>query len=212
MDKSDDVIAVLPLARGSTLASASLWVLPAVGLGGVAVAVFSQLQFIPSGVSNRLVDYSLALLMIPIVLGAAAFAIRAAGLACMAVWPGSVGVYAGRDELTIKMGPFGTRRYDVGRLDVRYPYELPADDGEDQFEALLPQERQMAELIPKITHPDARELIDRTIRRMAGGPEDNIVRMLRPAIDFYRAVREGDKGVRGDAEESGAGGPGADRA
>jgi len=212
VDKPKDLIAVLPLHRGSTLASASLWLLPAVGLGGVAVAVFSRLQFIPSGTSNRLVDYSLAVVMIPIVLGAAAFAIRAAGLACMAVWPGAVGVYAGRDELTIKMGPFGTRRYDVARLDVRYPYELPADDGEDQFEALLPEERQVAELFPRITHPDARELIDRTIRRMAGVPEDDIVHILRPAIYFYRAVREGDKGARVDTQESGAGGPGTDGA
>ena len=212
VDKPENVIAVLPLHRGSTLASASLWLLPAVGLGGVAVAVFSQLHFIPSGTSNRLVDYSLAVLMIPIVLGAAAFAIRAAGLACMAAWPGSVGVFAGPDELTIKMGPFGTKRYDVARLDVRYPYELPADDGEEQFEALLPHERQVAELIPRITHPDARELIDRTIRRMAGVSEDNIVRILRPAIYFYRAVREVDKGARVDAEESGAGRSGTDGA
>ena len=72
----------------------------------------------------------------------------------------------------------------------------------------MPQERQVAELIPRITHPDARELIDRTIRRMAGVPDDKIVRILRPAIYFYRAVREGDKGARVEAEESGAGRPG----
>lgn len=206
------MIAVLPLPRGSTLASALLWVLPAVGLGGAAVAVFSQLRFVPSGVSNRLVDYCFAVLLIPVVLGAAAFAFRAAGLVCMAIWPGAVGVYAGRDRLTIKMGPFGTRDYDVGRLDIRYPYELPTDDGEDQFEALLPHERQWAELFPKITHPDARELIDRTIRRMAGIPEEDIVRILRPAISFYRGDREGDKGARVEVEESGVGRPGTDGA
>ena len=130
----------------------------------------------------------------------------------MAVWPGAVGVYAGRDELTIRMGPFGTRRYDVGRLDVRYPFELAVDDGEEQFEALLPEERQVAELIPKITHPDSPELIDRTIRRMAGVPDDSIVHILRPAIYFYRAVHEGDKGARVDAQESGARRSGTDGA
>ena len=212
VDTSDDVIAVLSLPRSSTLASATLWVLPAVGLGGVAAIVFGQLQFVPSGTSNRFVDYSIAILMIPFVLGAVAFAMRAAGLACMAIWPGSVGVYAGRETLTIRLGPFGTRRYDVRRLEVRYPYELPADDGDDQFEAFLPEERQLAELVPRMTHPEASELLDRTIRRMAGMADAEIARVLRPAMDFYRAAGRGGEGARREADESSPGGSGADGA
>lgn len=212
MDKSDDVIAVLSLPRSSTLASATLWVLPAVGLGGVAAIVFGQLQFVPSGTSNRLVDYSVAILMIPFVLGAVAFAIRAVGLACMAIWPGSVGVYAGREVLTIRLGPFGTRRYDVQRLEVRYPYELPVDDGDNQFEALLPKEQQWAELVPRMTHPDASEQIDRTIRRMAGMADKEIARVLRPAMDFYRAAGRGGEGAHREADESGPSGARVDGA
>ena len=45
-----------------------------------------------------------------------------------------------------------------------------------------------------------------------GVPEDDIVHILRPAIYFYRAVREGDKGARVDAQKSSPGRPGTDGA
>ena len=74
----------------------------------------------------------------------------------------------------------------VARIKARYFFELPADDVDEPFEALLPEEEQIAKLIPELTHPDATMPLRRTILRFVHGDEETIAAALRPVIERWR--------------------------
>ncbi|MFH1111127.1 MAG: hypothetical protein V1790_18315 [Planctomycetota bacterium] len=62
--------AVLPIARLRAAGRALVWSVPAGLLGVTSLLIYTSLHFVPSGVSNRLVDYSVALISLPIPLTA----------------------------------------------------------------------------------------------------------------------------------------------
>ena len=165
---------------------AVLWWMPAIILAAVAWEIFRRLNFDPSAVSGRLVDYSVAVVALPIVVAALVCAFHGVRWALLAVWPRRLGVYAERDALVLRLGPFGVRRYDQARLEVRYPFES-LDEAEDaDFEAYLPVDEQMATLLPRLTHPNSDEPLNWVVLRFVSGPEAGVAAALRPAIARWR--------------------------
>src|SRR3989304_7964287 len=104
--------AVLPIARLRAAGRALLWSVPAGLLGVTYFLIYTSLHFVPSGVSNRLVDYSVALISLPIPLTALWSAFKGARWLLLSLWPAPVGVFADERALTLRLGPFGTRSYD----------------------------------------------------------------------------------------------------
>jgi len=179
-------VVVLPVARGRAATRALVCSVPAFLLGITTILIYSRLNFIPSGVSNRLVDYSIAAISLPIPLIAVWSAIKAVRWLLLALWPAPVAVVAEVNTLTLRLGPFGTRAYDTPRLDVRYPFELSQDADGGSFEAFLPEDEQRGKLLPRILHPAAREPLNRVILRVVKESEPGAARTLRPIMDRWR--------------------------
>ena len=178
----------VPLARGRAATRAILWSVPALLLGAAVFVVYSRLHFVPTAVSNRIVDYAVAVAALPLPILALICAIRTVRYVLAVVWPSPVGVYADAQALELRLGPFGTAAYPAGELAIRYPFELSGDD-DGGFEAFLPEEEQMARLLPRITHPRAKRSIHRTILHFMAGGESEIAQALRPAIELWRGER-----------------------
>ena len=178
---------VLPVARGRAASRALVCGVPAILLGITTFLIYGRLNFVPTGVSNRLVDYSIAAISLPIPLIAAWTALKALRWLLLALWPAPVAVVAKDDSLTLHLGPFGTRNYDSLRLDVRYPFELSQDAEGGSFEAFLPEDEQRDKLLPRIVHPAAREPLHRVILRFVKESEPDAARTLRPMIDRWRS-------------------------
>ena len=176
----------LPLSRGRAATRAILWAVPTLLLGAAAFVVYSRLHFVPTAVSNRIVDYAVAVAALPLPVVCVICAIRTVRYLLVVVWPSSLGVYARTPALELRLGPFGTIVYPGRELIIRYPFELSGDEENGGFEAFLPEEEQLARLLPRITHPQAKKPIHRTILHFIAGGESDIARALRPAIELWR--------------------------
>ena len=180
-------VVVLPVARGRAASRAVLCCVPAILLGITAILIYARLNFVPTGVSNRLVDYSIAAVSLPIPLIAVWTFLKSLRWLLLAQWPARVAVVADYDSLTLRLGPFGTRTYDAARLDVRYPFELSQDAEGGGFEAFLPEEEQQSKFLPRMLHPDAREPLNRVILRFVKDSEVAAAKVLRPVIGRWRS-------------------------
>ena len=179
-------VVVLPVARARAASRALVCSVPAVLLTMTTILIFGRLNFVPTGISNRLVEYSIAAISLPIPLLAVLTALRAMRWLLLALWPAPVAVVAEVDSLTLRLGPFGTRTYDAARLDVRYPFELSQDADGGGFEAFLPEDEQRAKLLPRILYPAAREPLNRVILRLVKESEPDATWALCPMIDRLR--------------------------
>jgi hypothetical protein len=192
---------LLPVSRSRAATRGLLCLVPALLLGATGAAIYSRLHFVPTAVSNRLVDYSIAVAALPCPIFTLVFGFRAVRWLFLSCWPGDVAIIADETALTLRLGPFGTRVYDTARLDVKYPFELSGEFDDGSFEAYLPEEEQLARFLPRLTHPDAPEPLNRTIRRFAVGAESDVAAALRSVIEHWRTRREpGDDG--GDGGDS----------
>lgn len=177
----------VPVARLRAWTRAVLWSVAAC-VPGVAVAlILGRLDFRPTGISNGLLEYAIGFAVLPLALLAILSAVKTLRWLLLCVWPGPVGVYAGADALILRLGAFGTRRYDATRLDVRYPSELSGDVDDSGFEAFLSIEEQIASFLPRITHPESTEPLNVVILRYVSGSEYEVAGMLRPVVDRWRA-------------------------
>ena len=186
-------VAVVQLAvgRSNAVTRGFIWAGAAVLLAVVTVTVYDGLTFTSNGVSSAIVDFSIALIALPIPISTIITTWIAGRWFLLGLWPGSVGICACDDELVLRLGPFGTRRYDAARLDIRYPFELAEDEAGAGFEAFLPEQQQRDQLLPSVTHPRAHEAIDRAILRFAVGSEREIAKALGPVIRRWRAEPPG---------------------
>ena len=200
MEREPLVIRVA-LARLRALTRAVFWSVPACGSGLTVTLIFRRLDFHPTGLSNRLVDYGIAVTLLPLALLAIFAAIKTLRWLLLCGWPGATGVYASEETLILRLGPFGTRRYDAARIDVRYPFELSGDLEEGTFESFLPEEEQFANLLPRIAHPDSSEPLNLVMLRYVGGSESGMADALRPVLQMWRA-RE-DQALRSRRANSG---------
>jgi hypothetical protein len=165
---------------------------PAIMLGLIVLAVLGKLEFSPTGFSNRVVDYSLAALVIPVA-GLAIYAgLTSARYFLLSFWPGPLGMVFDERSLRLSLGPFGCRDYDVQHLDIQYPFEQPGDLAGDSFEAFLPVEEQMATLVPRISHRGEPEAIDRRVLRFAAYSEEELAGMVRDVVSQWRASQASD--------------------
>lgn len=183
-------LAIVPVSRSRATTRAVVWLVPAAILGVGAISIYRGVHFVPSGISNRFVDYAIALIALPVPAGALWTAWNALRWLLLALWPARVGVFASDAELTMRLGPFGTAVFEVERLEVRYAYECSGEeDDEAGFEAFIPEDEQHATLLPRITHPKAKAALNRVILRFAQGDEAETARRLRPAIERWRTMQ-----------------------
>lgn len=178
----------IPIARGRMLTLAILWAVPALILGAAVFTIYPNLHFRPTGVSTRIVDFSIAVATFPL-LGLGAFcAFRAVQYFLAALWPGKLGLYADREYLQFFLGPFGRKGFRVAELDIRYPFEREDDEG-GGFEQFLPEEEQRSRLLPRIIHPSEKTPINRILLRFVAGDEARIVAALGAVILQWRGGR-----------------------
>ena len=176
----------LPLSRSKGLTRGTLWGLAAVLILTAVWAVVQRLNFVPTAFSNRLVDYCIALLAVPVILLALLCVFRSLQWVLLAVWPTRIGVFAESNKLTLCFGPFGTRDYDTNGLDIRYPFELSEEDaGEGGFEALLPEEEQRRSFLPRMFDVRTRVEVDRLTLKFASVFEGDLAAQLEPLIAHW---------------------------
>lgn len=167
---------------------------PAILLGLIVVIVLGKLRFSPTGFSNRVVDYSVAALLIPLA-GLSAYgtlaSVRHFLLSC---WPLPLGIVFEERKLLLCLGPFGRWEYDVHMLEIQYPFEQSVDLAGGSFEAFLPVDEQLATLVPHISLSGERDAIDRRILRFAAHSEEELASMVRDVISQWRASQAEDQG------------------
>lgn len=169
-----------------------LCAVPCVIAAGVTIVVYPKLDVSAANSVNRLVACATALVALPAPLTALICGFKFLRYAALWMWPGRVCVFADARVLVFALGPFGTRRFDAARLETQYPFEQLEADGEAEgFEAFLPQDEQIARLVPWLSHPEATPStlsIHRTLLRFCAGDEAEIAARLRPAIDAWRSA------------------------
>ena len=180
---------VLPVSRSRAFFRALLWGIPAALLSAIAVMIYGGLHFVPSGVSNRVVDYAIALGAGPLLVAALWTALKCLRWSALGLWGGPVEIVAAPTTLTFRLGPFGRRVVNVADLDIRYPFELLDDEDEGGFESFLPEEKQRETLLPRVLQSKSRIPLQESILRFAAGEEADIARALRPAIELWRSFR-----------------------
>jgi len=168
---------------------AILWFTPAIVLGVAAWLIFRSVNVTASGLTNRLVEWSIVLAGLPVAASAIVTALLSLRWLLLTFWPATVGVEVDKDALHGRWGPFGSRRFDARRLRIRYPFELIGRDDEDAgFEAYLPEEEQVARLLPRITHPDAHEPLNKTMLKFLAASEADAAGALQPALAYWRSL------------------------
>ncbi len=187
---ADRLAVTLPVGRGRALVKGTVWAAAALLLSVIAAAIYGRLHFQPTAVSNRLVDYGVAVLAFPLPLAALCSGWKAVWWLLLGLWPGTLGVVADRGAVAFRLGPFGTRRYDADRLEVRYPYELADGEADATFESFLPRDQQLERLLPHMVHPASAEPLELVILRFAGCSEEEAAVALRPVIEQWRSPNE----------------------
>lgn len=180
----------LPASRIRAITRGMLWAAPAVLLGVITFSIYSALDFSPTGVSNRLVEYGQAIFALVFPMGALWTAIKALRWFLMGCWPGPVGVFANDHELILALGPMGTNKYDVARLSIQYAFELSDDLTDEGYEAYLPEEEQIRLFLPCLTHPLTKGRINQMILDYVISDEESAAAAMRPAIEHWRSQQE----------------------
>ncbi len=190
-DTRCDAVTV-PAGRVRALTRAVAWSVPAAGAVLPAVLLFSRVDLSRSALSSRMVELSLAAAAVPFALAALGCMFVALRWLLFAAWPARVGIVAEAEALELRLGPFGSQRYDTAQLDVRYPFELIEDEEDGGFEAFLPEDEQYARLLPCMRHPRASEPLNRTMLKFVSGSEEELAAALRPMIQRWRTVHSGE--------------------
>ena len=186
---NDDSMVSVPVSRSRALLRAAIWGVPSVLLGLASFSIYTRLHFIPSGISNRFVDYALALATAPLPLAGLWTAIKALRWLLLFAWAGAIEIVASPTSIDFRLGPFGRKIFQVADLDIRYPFEWIDDEDEGAFESFLPEEQQRATLLPRIVHPHIKSPLQRAILQFAVGDEAEIARALRPMIERWQTTR-----------------------
>ncbi|MBI1826257.1 MAG: hypothetical protein HY287_00220 [Planctomycetes bacterium] len=179
----------IPVSRTRAFTRAVVWSVPMVLCGLITYLVYSHLHFVPSAISNRLQDYSIAFICLPLPILGAMSAVRMVRWSLLSVWPGTVAIHATESAMTFSLGPCGIKVYDAARMTIRYPFELSEDGEEDGgFEGYLPEEEQLRVLLPRITHPDSVKPLNELLLRFAAVEEADAAALLRFVLEQWRAV------------------------
>ena len=179
----------IAVSRDRAFERALLRMMPAGLMLAVSVGTISSLNFTPNPLTNRITEYCLTLVMVPVGFCGAAFAISGLRWLLTAFWPGRLCIVADAGALTFHLGPMGTRRYEVDRISLRYPFELNIeDDGEEAvFESLLEPSVQMATLLPRMEYAGEPNRLNRRILHFTRLDEAHAAKVLRPFFEFVRS-------------------------
>jgi len=133
-DSVEAAFVVCPIARVQALVRAVL----RIALGGLILLpvglLWPRLSFRPSGISNRMVDYSAAFLLAGFVIAALWAIFSGLRWLVLAVWP-STGIRFDAKGVELRLGPFGRRVWVWSELRVRYRHEMSIDlDDPETFE------------------------------------------------------------------------------
>lgn len=190
----NDILAILPISRGRALNCSLLRIIPAALLLLVAFSIFSRLNLTPSAVSNRIADYSLLILAIPIFLAGVIIGLNGIRWLATACWPGQLAVVASRCGITFHVGAMPSPEYPTEKLTVRYLFEFDTDELDEDliYESLLPPEKQMADMLPRIDVAGLNQPLNTRILDLCPGTERDIAAALKPFIDFHRQDRNDD--------------------
>lgn len=184
------ILGSFAISRSAAFVRGALWIASALLCGAGVAVVFQSLDFSPAGASNRIVDLCILAVTLPVVATGLYLLVLGLRWIGLSVWPGAVGIVATDGELVLRLGAFGTRRFDVSRLDLKYAFELSGDEDDGGFESFLPEEEQMANYLPRILHLKAKDRIDRMILKFSQGAEADIARALRPAFEVWRTKKD----------------------
>lgn len=174
----------IPVARGRACFRALTWAVCGVALALPAKLLAEGLNFNSSAISGRLVSLCLAAVVVLLVVLLLLVVVLTGRWLLVTIWPGELGITANGAGLSMRLGPFGVRRFDAFSLVATYPYEADDDDG--GFEAYLPEEEQHRLFVPALRRRGADERIDRLILKFAQGSEADLARLLHPAIEAWR--------------------------
>ncbi|MEE9295303.1 MAG: hypothetical protein V3W34_10140 [Phycisphaerae bacterium] len=157
----------------------------------VSYRVLMALNFSASGISNRITEYSITVVILPLAIAGLVLVLRGLRWLAMAFWPGRLCIVADADALTFDLGPMGRHRYPTDRLDVRYLFEMPGDfqDEGKSFEAYLDPRQQMEELLPRIRFPGEPDALEERITYYAPGTEKQLAETFRPFVEYMRRDR-----------------------
>ena len=176
----------VPIGRTKATTRALLRLALALVIATFSGSILVNLDFARSGASWSIVDVSVALVLLPFALCAVALGVSGLRWLTLACWPRPTGVYADTTRLTLALGPFGTRKYEADRLEVRYMFEHSGDEEAETFEALLPKEEQIRRFLPTMLHSAAEEPLNRVVLRFVGGSEASVAQALRPMLARWR--------------------------
>ncbi|MEK6674665.1 MAG: hypothetical protein AABZ47_03310 [Planctomycetota bacterium] len=176
----------IPVGRAKALSKATVLFLPGALLGIVTGLILADLRFIPSGASNRIVDYAVAALALGLAIISIFLLIRGGTWLLLSLWPGHVGIHADEHELRLCLGPFKARRFIATELRITYPFDT-IDNGDDvSFEAYLPEEVQIQTLLPAIIPHASAERLDRVLLQFAKGSEPQVATALSAVFMSWR--------------------------
>ncbi len=190
---NESVISGAPLARVAVsrtkgLERAVLRMGSGLLLGVVAVMFVRGLNLRPSGASNRITEYSLVVVMIPLAIAGLTLTIKGLRWLLLAIWPGRLEIVADADGLTFYLGPMGTARYPADQLDVRYLFELPEEIAQQEgvYEAFLEPSEQIENHLPRIRMPGRGDALEEKIMHYASQPEKSLADTLRTFLERIR--------------------------
>ena len=185
-------LARIAVPRSRALERALMRLVPGWFLLLVAYRVLIALNFSASGITNRITEYSITVVILPLAIAGLVLVLRGLRWLAMALWPGRLCIVADADVLTFDLGPMGRHRYPTDRLDVRYLFEMP-DNSQDEgmtYEAYLDPRQQMEELLPRIRFPGEPDALEERITYYATGTEKQLAETLRPFVEYMRRDRD----------------------
>lgn len=181
--------AVIPLSRIRAASRALPLLAGAVGVGYFCLARARHLEFTPNAISNRIEDWSILTLLIPLALLSLYLGFWGLAWLLLALWPGQLGFELDEKGFRGRLGPFGSFSFDSGRLKVTYPFDLPEEETEGQVEAYFPEEMQRMTLIPRIkAAPGGRDLKP-LFRRFTALAEQDVAALCWPVFTVWRGER-----------------------
>ncbi|MHC5110224.1 MAG: hypothetical protein ACYTHJ_10140 [Planctomycetota bacterium] len=175
----------LPASRLRALSRATLWTAAAALLIVACIPIYGSLSFQVTGATNRIIEYSIAIIALPLPCLALITGFTGLRWLILGLWPKSTGFLFARDRLEISLGVFGRHRLPLAHLDIKYPYDLDEDEADGSFESFLPQDIQRATLVPAMTHPAFGGKIHLELQRFTAETEQQLATRLQDVFDHW---------------------------
>lgn len=176
----------IPLSRSKAWRRAATFLLPGLAILFLLTRQIQELNFKPSGVSNRLPEYAWGIVYLFGVVIGLRLAWRGFYWSLVAIWRGNLGITADREQFVVAMGPMGRKVYDSGGIVARYPYDDPEAGDDGLAEGLRDPARYRKTYLPILTHAASKIRLDLLVRHLAGEAESSLAASLHDFIMWRR--------------------------